>query len=158
MTIKCFYKIGSRQIIGPLSELDCFEYDLNWAGTVISELAGVFSPRDCQSLCTFNAACTFFVYRHTDRHCFLKMAKSGVNEDPNLISGPRQCTMYNGKKYSYCNRTKVVQTKSSLLMKIILQNIQTLQIFTINMKQKLFTKVIKKCQVEGLGLEDLKFN
>jgi hypothetical protein len=41
------------------------------------------------------------------------------------------------------NKTEVVQNNSSLLLKIILKIAQTLQLFTINLKQKLFTKDIK---------------
>jgi len=37
---------------------------------------------------------------------------------------------------------QVAWNKSSLLLKIILQNSQTLQLFTINIKHKLFTKAI----------------
>ncbi len=35
---------------------------------------------------------------------------------------------------SKCNKTEVASNKSGLLLKIILQNTQTLQIFTINIK------------------------
>jgi hypothetical protein len=51
------------------------------------------------------------------------------------------------------NRTKVALNKSSLLLKNILQNTQTLQPFTINIKQKLFTKVIKNVKLYGLDRE-----
>jgi hypothetical protein len=35
-------------------------------------------------------------------------------------------------------------------MKIILQNAQTLHLFTINIEQKLFTKAIKNAELKGL--------
>jgi hypothetical protein len=117
----------------------------------------VFSPRDCQSLCTFNAACIFFVYRHTDRHCYLKKAKSGVDNNPSVISGPRQCTMYNGKNIHILMELKLSENKSSLLPRIILRNTQAPQLLTINMKQKLFTKFIKNAKLEGFGKGYLKF-
>jgi hypothetical protein len=41
------------------------------------------------------------------------------------------------------NETEVALNKSSLILKIVLQNTQTLQLFEINIKQKLFTKVLK---------------
>ncbi len=53
------------------------------------------------------------------------------------------------------NRTEVMQNKSSLSLKIILQNTQTLQLFKINFKKKLFTEVIKNAKLEGLGREVL---
>jgi hypothetical protein len=41
---------------------------------------------------------------------------------------------------------QAVSTKSSLLVKIILQNTQTLQLFTNKIKQKLITIVIKNAK------------
>jgi hypothetical protein len=52
------------------------------------------------------------------------------------------------KKY---NRTKVALNKSSSLLKILFQNKLKLRSFTINNKQKLFTKVIKNAKEPGLG-------
>jgi hypothetical protein len=46
---------------------------------------------------------------------------------------------------------KAVWNKSSLLLNNILQNTQTLQLFTMNIKQKVLTKVIKNVKLEGLG-------
>ncbi len=43
--------------------------------------------------------------------------------------------------------------KTSLLLKNILQNTRTLQLFTMNIKQKVLTKVIKNAKLEGLGRE-----
>jgi hypothetical protein len=54
---------------------------------------------------------------------------------------------------NYCLIEKVTLNKSSLLPKIILQNTQTLQIFTIIFKQKNVYKVVKLAQLEGLGGE-----
>jgi hypothetical protein len=46
---------------------------------------------------------------------------------------------------------QVVWNKSILLQKIQMKNTQTLQLITINIKQKLFTKVIKNAkQILGL--------
>ncbi len=56
--------------------------------------------------------------------------------------------------WSVCNKIVVVQNKSSLL-KIILQNPPTLQLFTIDKKQKLFTKDFKSAKQQSLGLEEL---
>jgi hypothetical protein len=42
------------------------------------------------------------------------------------------------------NIIEVAIGKSKLLLKILLQNTQTLQLFTINIKQKLFIKVIER--------------
>ena len=44
--------------------------------------------------------------------------------------------------WSVCNKTVVVQNKSSLILKITSQNSPTLQLFTIDKKQKLFIKDI----------------
>jgi hypothetical protein len=55
---------------------------------------------------------------------------------------------------AYDNKT-LVTIRSDLLLKIILQNTKTLQLFTINVKQKLLTKVIKNAKLEGL--RDFKF-
>jgi hypothetical protein len=41
------------------------------------------------------------------------------------------------------NTTEVIKNKLSLSLKIILQNTQTLQLFKINFKKKLFTEVFK---------------
>jgi hypothetical protein len=49
------------------------------------------------------------------------------------------------------NGTYVAPNKSSLILKNILQNIQMLQLFTNNIKRKLFTNVIKNVKLEGLG-------
>jgi len=46
-----------------------------------------------------------------------------------------------GSKFS---RIEVAIGKSKLLLKILLQNMQTLQLFTINIKQKLFIKVFDR--------------
>jgi len=54
------------------------------------------------------------------------------------------------------NTTVVVQNKSSLLMRIIITNTQTLQLLTINIKTEIITKIIKKCQAPGLGLSYLE--
>ncbi len=61
-------------------------------------------------------------------------------------------TYYNSKLIPFCNnynRTEVVQNKSSLLLKIILQNTQTLQLFTNDIKQKIFTKDLKMASGES---------
>jgi len=50
---------------------------------------------------------------------------------------------------------EVVQHKSTLTLKIIVQNMQTLQLFTINIKQKLFTKDNKNDTQQSLGLKAL---
>jgi hypothetical protein len=47
------------------------------------------------------------------------------------------------------NRNEVASNKSSLLLKNILQNPQTLQLFAINIK----TGIIKNAKLEGLGWE-----
>jgi hypothetical protein len=49
------------------------------------------------------------------------------------------------------NRTVVVQNKSSLLLKIIFTNTQTLKLFTINNKTENFTTVIKNGKQQGWG-------
>jgi hypothetical protein len=51
-----------------------------------------------------------------------------------------------------CNNTEAVQNKSNLQIKIILQNTQTFRVFTIAIKQKLFTEYIKKAKQRGLNL------
>ncbi len=53
------------------------------------------------------------------------------------------------------NRTVVVQNKSSLLLKIIYKNTQTIQLFTMNIKTKTIYKSDKKCQVVKLGQRHL---
>ncbi len=49
------------------------------------------------------------------------------------------------------NRTEGVSNKLTIILKTTLQHILTLQLFTINIKRKLFTKVIKNTQLDGLG-------
>jgi hypothetical protein len=49
------------------------------------------------------------------------------------------------------NRTEVASNKSSLLLRIILQKMQTLQLCTMNIKQKLLAKVVKNANQFGLG-------
>ncbi len=54
------------------------------------------------------------------------------------------------------NRTEAVQNKSSLILKIILQNPQTLQLSTINIKIDVIYKIYKNAN-RWLGLRTLKF-
>ncbi len=49
--------------------------------------------------------------------------------------------------------TKAIHNKSSLLLKIPLHNTQTLKLFIIDIKHKLFTKVIKNAKQQCLGFE-----
>jgi hypothetical protein len=49
-----------------------------------------------------------------------------------------------------CNRAEAASNIRCLLLKIILQSTQTLQLFTINTKQKIFIKVIKNAKQQGL--------
>jgi len=51
-----------------------------------------------------------------------------------------------------CMTEQIAWNESSLLLKNILQNTQTLQQSAMNIKQKVFTKVIKKANLEGFGL------
>ncbi len=48
---------------------------------------------------------------------------------------------------------QVAWNKSSLLLKNILQNTQTLQLFTLNFKAESIIKVIKNAKPVGLGME-----
>jgi hypothetical protein len=48
---------------------------------------------------------------------------------------------------------KAALNKSSLLLKIISQNTQTLQLFTMIIKQKAFTKDIKNTKLKSLSKE-----
>jgi hypothetical protein len=48
---------------------------------------------------------------------------------------------------------QIAWNTSSLLLKIILQKTQTLQLFKGQLKEKVFTKVIKNSKLEGLGSE-----
>jgi PAN domain len=80
------------------SELDCFDYGLDWVGTTLSSKSGVFSPRDCQNLCKSHAACSYFVYSHPDRTCYLRIGKTGVGSNGGVISGPPTCPMYQGNE------------------------------------------------------------
>ncbi len=50
------------------------------------------------------------------------------------------------------NRIEVVSNKSSLLLKILNQNTQTLQLFTTNIKTKSIYEGHYKCQAARLGL------
>jgi len=52
---------------------------------------------------------------------------------------------------AYYNGTKVASNKSRLLPNIILQDTQTVQLCTMNTKQKLFPKVIKDAGQFGLA-------
>ncbi len=52
--------------------------------------------------------------------------------------------------------TEVVQSKPILFLKLILQNTKALQLFTINIYQKLFTEEIKNAEQQGLGRWDLE--
>jgi hypothetical protein len=65
-------------------------------------------------------------------------------------------TYYNSKLIPFrnkCNRREVVQNKSSLLLKIILQNTQTLQLFTKIIKTGSIHKSYYNTRLEGLGSE-----
>jgi hypothetical protein len=55
------------------------------------------------------------------------------------------------KRHHNCNKTEVASNKSSSLLKIILQDTQTLQLLPLNLKHKLFTLVSKNAKLEGLG-------
>ncbi len=48
---------------------------------------------------------------------------------------------------------QVVQNKSSLLPKVILQTTQTLQLFATNIKTESVYKSLKKAKLKGLGAE-----
>jgi hypothetical protein len=48
---------------------------------------------------------------------------------------------------------QVASNKSSLLLHIYLQNIQTLQQFTMTIKTKVYMRVIKNAKLNGLGAE-----
>ncbi len=52
---------------------------------------------------------------------------------------------------------QVACNKSSLLRKIILQNTQTLQLFTIDIKTEIINKSCKKCRCGRLGLRVIEF-
>ena len=80
-----------------LQELDCFDYGLDWTGVTISSHPGVFSPRDCQNLCKSTVGCSIFVFQTTDRYCFLRASKTGAVTNVNVVSGPNQCSVYQGK-------------------------------------------------------------
>jgi hypothetical protein len=58
--------------------------------------------------------------------------------------------------YSSNNRTEAAQNKSRFLLKIILQNTQTLQLFTINLKQIFLQKILKMLSSKAWGWEDLE--
>jgi len=79
-----------------LTELDCFDYDLDWLGNTIITQPNIGSPRDCQALCKSNDTCSSFVYRTTDRYCFLRNSRIGTGSNGALISGPKTCTFYDG--------------------------------------------------------------
>jgi len=49
-----------------------------------------------------------------------------------------------------CNRTEAASNIRYLLLMTILQSTQTLQLFIINTKQKIFIKVIKNAKQQGL--------
>jgi hypothetical protein len=51
--------------------------------------------------------------------------------------------------------TVVIHNKSSLLLKIIFKNTQTLKLFTENMKTEIIYKRYKKCKTIPFGLEIL---
>jgi hypothetical protein len=59
------------------------------------------------------------------------------------------------KNYTY-NETEVALIKPSLILNIILQNTQTLQLFTINIKTEIIYKSYKKSSAARLGLRVLK--
>jgi len=53
------------------------------------------------------------------------------------------------------NRTQVEQNPSSLLLKIVLPNTQTLQLITINIKTEAFLqKLFRNAWHQGLGFKD----
>ncbi len=56
------------------------------------------------------------------------------------------------RKYSLIKQ--VVSDKSSLLLKIQKYNTPTLQLYTVIIKQKVFTKVIKFAKLKGLCFAD----
>ncbi len=49
-----------------------------------------------------------------------------------------------------CNRKEVGENKSSLLLKIILSNTQTLQLFTFNIQSEIVYKKTLKCRAAWL--------
>jgi len=55
---------------------------------------------------------------------------------------------YQHRNHNILNNKIVAQNKSSLLLKNVLQNTQTLQLFTMNIKTEFFYKHAK---LEGLG-------
>ena len=81
-----------------ISDFDCFDYDIHWTGNTLLTLTDVYSPRDCQAECYSNVDCIDFVYRTVDRYCFLKSSNTGTASDSYLISGPKTCSVYRGKR------------------------------------------------------------
>ena len=88
--IKSFYTFFSYKIafIGYIldsgnfiSELDGYDYNLNWLGGDLMTVTNVLSPRDCQANCSSNVGCVSFVYRLENKlMCFFS-----ENMLPNII-------------------------------------------------------------------------
>ena len=57
----------------------------------------------CQAICLRKEQCKFFNWKKNEKDCFLLKDKQEENSSPdaNSISGPKQCSMNDGKKYLY---------------------------------------------------------
>ena len=72
-----------------------------------------------------------------------------------MLDNIRICWLTGISDKSKYNKTVVVRNNSSLINNFFSKT-QTLQLFTMNIKQILFTKVILKSQTAKLGLKDIE--
>ncbi len=66
--------------------------------------------------------------------------------------------MADSEKYTSLQHCSVYDRTICFLLKNILQNKQTLHLFTRILKQNVFTKFILNAKLEGLGRETYQFN
>ncbi len=74
----------------------------------------------------------------------------GLEIQDQLSAHAQSCHRYPG---DYCMIEQVASNKSSLLQNNILQNAQTLQLFTINIKTEIIYKTYYNFDQPGLGRE-----
>ncbi|GBG35138.1 Hypothetical Protein FCC1311_113612 [Hondaea fermentalgiana] len=86
----------ARKIANIYETPGCMVKDIDWNGHDIGSKHAADTPHDCRRLCQENANCVVFVYRGTDKVCWLKTAKAVTNEkqvgsEQMYVAGLKDC-------------------------------------------------------------------
>ncbi len=83
-------------ILGSESRLDCFNYEVSFAGVAINSISGISSAIKCQEACLAQPTCDIFEYLTTSSTCTFKGIADIVQVVPftNAVLGPPKCMQY----------------------------------------------------------------